>query len=108
MNNTPQFLGLGLQFIDVFILLAAIVVGFDCIWRVEKHLATFVKLLTISLLPLGLRSVAMLFGMGTMPDWNYIDSGLGILSSILILASLIELLRIVRSLDSEELPNDRN
>ena len=94
-----------LSFIDLFILLCAGILAFDCIWRVERRFKTFMKLLTAALVPFVLRNIAIIIGYTEFSHWTTVDQGLSIVGSFLLLASFIEMYRILRTLDHEDPQN---
>jgi len=83
--------------ISVVLLAAAVIMGLDCVWRVEKRLRTFMRLLTAAIVFLALRqALGLLAPAGSAPVII-----MDIVSSLLLLFSLIEMYRIIRTWDNE-------
>lgn len=92
-----------LPVIPLLLLLPAIIIGFNCIWRVEKRLDTFLKLLTGGLIFGAVRKLIVVVGYRQLDQsWaNYVQY-LDIAASGMVLLALIEMYRIIRTLSREK------
>ena len=91
-----------LGFINLFIFLAAIIVSFDCLWRAEKRLATYLRLVLIALLPFVAKQVFIIIGFTAFEYWTSVDQYLEIVGGALLLISLIQMFRIIKIADKEK------
>ena len=87
--------------VPLVLLVLTIIIGFNCIWRVQKHLKVFMKLLTIGMFVISLHELVLLFGYTDINSVLVYTHYLYIIAAILFLAAFIEMYRIIRSLDGE-------
>lgn len=87
--------------ISLVLMVAAIIIGFNCIWRVQKHLKLFMILLTLGMFVNSLRKLIIIFGYSSVNTVLTFTQYIDIVAMILFLAAFIEIYRIIRSLDGE-------
>jgi hypothetical protein len=87
--------------IPLVLMAAAIIIGFNCIWRVQKHLKLFMILLTLGMFVNSLRKLIIIFGYSSVNTVLTFTQYIDIVAMILFLAAFIEIYRIIRSLDGE-------
>lgn len=93
--------------IPLVFLLVAVVIGFDCVWRVEKRLDTFMKLLTIGTIFLAANKIIEALGADKAFGWGLFMQIMDIISAALLMFAFIEMYRIIRSLNNEKPPLSR-
>jgi hypothetical protein len=96
VSSPPVYLFFPL--LSIVLLAVAIIVGLDCVWRVEKRLDTFMKLLTAGVIFRIFQEITDLVA----PDARAVLIVLNIFSSLLILMAMIEMYRIIRTWDNED------
>jgi hypothetical protein len=87
--------------IPLVLMVAAIIIGFDCIWRVQKHLKLFMVLLTIGMIVNSFRKLVVIVGYTDVNSVLVTTQYLDIIGIVFFLAAFIEMYRIIRSLDGE-------
>ena len=85
--------------LSIVLLAITIIVGLDCVWRVEKRLETFMKLLTAGVIFRIFQEIFVLIA----PDLRTVSVVLNSVSSLFLLIGMIEMYRIIRTWDNEEL-----
>ena len=90
--------------VSIVLLTIAIIVGFDCVWRVEKRLDTFMKLLTTGIIFRVLAEIMSLF----LPVGEWIPVCGNIASSFFILLAVIEMYKIIKTWDNENPPKQED
>lgn len=98
MANYPVIL----PFIIIILMGIAVIIGLNCIWRVEKRLKTFMILLTLGSTVILVRKVSLLLGYGQSAGWAAAVQYFDLAVSILFLGGFVEMYRIIRRLDREE------
>jgi hypothetical protein len=91
-----------LPLITVGIYVIAIIIGLDCIWRVEKNLDLFLKFYVGGLIILGLRMLAGALGFIESTYWTLLVPLVDALAGIMFLVSLLVMYKIIRSLNFEK------
>jgi putative Mn2+ efflux pump MntP len=91
----------------IVLLAAAVIVGLDCVWRVEKRLDTFMKLLIVGISVLLVANIIQLLGgeMSILVEnlMHYLQA----LAALMLLLSVGEMYKIIRSLDNENPPSQQ-
>ena len=87
--------------IPLVLMVAAIIIGFNCIWRVQKHLKLFMILLTLGMFVNSLRKLIIIFGYSSVNTVLTYTQYIDIVAMVIFLAAFIEIYRIIRSLDGE-------
>ncbi len=90
-----------LAFGSLFFCLVALVAAMNCLWRAHNMLATFIKLLLISIAILALRKVFGVLGYNQLPNWVAIGQYFDITQSFFFMLAAIEFYKIIRVLDGE-------
>lgn len=90
--------------LSIVLLAVAIVIGLDCVWRVEKRLDTFMKLLTVGIIFRIFQEITALVA----SDAQTVLVILNISSSLLLLMAMIEMYRIIRTWDNEDTDGIKN
>lgn len=97
-NNLYNFY---LPLLAIVLLAAALVLALDCIWRVEKRLATFMKLFLGAVsffLAKKILEIAGFSGIDFFSNFfGYLDLG----SALFLLCAAMEMYKIIRRLDGE-------
>ncbi len=91
-----------LPFIALVIGFATLIIGLDCIWRMEKRLRTFMLTLTIGVVMLVVRKIMLILGFDSSPYWYNLAQLLDIALIIFFFLAFAEMYRIVRFLDHEK------
>jgi hypothetical protein len=99
VNNMAR---LALPFIASVIALATLIIGLDCIWRMEKRLRTFMITLTLGVSLLIVRKVMLMLGFDASPSWYATAQLLDIGLITFFFLAFVEMYRIVRFLDHGE------
>src|SRR3989338_8424492 len=86
--------------IPLFLMLAAIILGFNCVWRVERRLDTFLKLLTAGIVFTAIRKLVVVIGYHDLTQqWTNFVQYLDIIGNGLILFAMLEMYRIITILN---------
>lgn len=95
MNSLGSFI---LPFFSIVLLLIALVIAFDCLWRTERALSAFVRLL-VALLGVALAK-PVVFVLNVLPPEQYalLEQITDLVSGLLLLCAMLLLFRIIRSL----------
>ena len=91
-----------LPIITLAIYIVAIIIGLDCVWRVEKRLGVCLKLFVAGLAILTLRMIAGIIGLAEASFWLTIVWATDALAGILFLSALLIMYKIIRSLNYEQ------
>ncbi len=87
-----------LPFLSIVLLLVALVVAFDCLWRTERALSGFIRLL-VALMGIALaKSVVFVLNVLSTEKYALLVQIADLTSGLLLLSSALLLLRIIRSL----------
>jgi hypothetical protein len=90
-----------LPLVAIITLCLAVIVALDCAWRVEKRLKTFMKLATAALFILLAKKILEITGFQESDFFKNFFQYLDIAVSLFLLASMVEMYKIIRSLDNE-------
>lgn len=96
-----QSLNFILPFLSLILSAVAIIIGLNCIWRVEKKLDWFLKLLTGATLVTAVRKSIGLVGLDQSGRWPEFLLYFDLIASILLLFAFLEMYRIIRQLSNE-------
>jgi cytochrome c biogenesis factor len=91
----------------IVLLAAALIVGLDCVWRVEKRLDTFMKLLIVAISVLLVANIIQLLGGDMSMLVENLMHYLQALAALMFLLSVGEMYKIIRSLDNENPPEQK-
>ncbi len=88
--------------LPLVLMIGAIIIGFDCIWRVEKRLDTFMKLLTVGMIFNAIRKLVVVFGYTDFTPLLSYTQYLDVAANGFFFAAFVEMYRIIRVLTHEE------
>jgi hypothetical protein len=104
--DSPMFVNnvfhVALPFVALIIAFVTVIIGLDCIWRMEKRLRTFMIILTMGVALLILRKVMLVLGFDASPSWYTMAQVLDIGLITFFFLAFVEMYRIVRFLDHEK------
>lgn len=85
------------------LLYCMIVIGcFNCIWRVEKKLDLFLKLLGAGFVVILIRMVIGVAGFATSPNWLFAIRATDFLAGVFYLSSMFVMYKLIRNLNLEK------
>ena len=90
-----------LSFANIAIYIVVIVFALNCIWRVEKRLDRFLKIITIAIALIPFRLVLGILGLEQDPNWAVAVRGVGFLIGILLIVAFADLLRVIKTMNKE-------
>jgi len=90
-----------LPFFSLIIAFVALILGLDVIWRVQKHLKTFMFLLTMTVLLLVMSEAGLILGMDSNSYWHITTECVDIIVGILYFFAFLQMYKITRVLDNE-------
>lgn len=95
MNSFSTYI---LPFCSIVLLLVSLVVAFDCLWRTERALSGFIRLLiTLTCVALS-KSVVFVLNVLSARQYALLEQITDLVSGLLLLFSMLLLFRIIRSL----------
>lgn len=88
--------------INVVLYLSVIIVGLNCIWRVERRLNKFLKIVIIAILLVPLRIILGVAGLEHDPIWMLVVRCFGFAAGALLLYAFVDLLRMLKTISHEK------
>jgi hypothetical protein len=95
-----------LPLLSIVMSIITLIIGLDCIWRVEKRLKTFLIVLTGAVIVTALRKITGLLGLDQSASWHAALLYSDLLVATLVLSAYFEIYRIIRSLNNEKPSRD--
>jgi hypothetical protein len=90
-----------LPFFSLTIAFVSLILGLDVIWRVQKHLKTFMFLLTMTLVLLVISESGLILGMDSNSYWHIATECINVITGFLFLFAFLQMYKITRVLDNE-------
>ena len=97
-----QTLEKALSLVNIAVYIAVVVIALNCIWRVEKQLDRFLKLIILAIALVPFRLVLGVLGLEQDPNWSLAIRSLGFLAGLLLIVAFIDLLRMIKSMNQEK------
>ena len=91
-----------LPFIVVVFGLATVIIGLDCVWRMEKRLRSFMRILTLAAATFLVKKIMLIMGFDSSSAWYNIAQSLDIATAVFLFFAFVEMYKIVRFLDNEK------
>jgi hypothetical protein len=92
-----------LPFLGLAFSLISLIVVLNCLWRSQKHLKTFLKLCVVAVGVFALRKISGILGLASGDFWQIVSQILDVLNSLFFMFGALELYKIIKGLDNEEL-----
>jgi hypothetical protein len=86
----------------IAVYIVAIIIGLDCVWRVEKRIDLFLKIIVVIMIVNLARIALGMLGLSESPQWALILSATDFLKGILFASAMIVMYKIIRSRNSEK------
>ena len=97
-----QTLEKALSLVNIAVYIAVVVIALNCIWRVEKQLDRFLKLIILAIALVPFRLVLGVLGLEQDRNWSLAIRSLGFLVGLLLIVAFIDLLRVIKSMNQEK------
>lgn len=94
------------EFISLIITSLTVIVGLNCIWRVEHRLKTAMSLFTAGVATNAIRKAVGLTGWEQALVWNVMLLIFDLIVSLFFVLAFVEMYKIIRTLDNEQ-SNDK-
>ena len=97
-----QTLEKALSLVNIAVYIAVVIIALNCVWRVEKQLDRFLKLIILAIALIPFRLVLGVLGLEQDPNWALAIRSLGFLAGLLLIVAFIDLLRVIKSMNQEK------
>ena len=90
-----------LSLVNIVVYFAVIVIALNVIWRVEKQMDRFIKLITIAIALVPFRLVLGVLGLEQNDNWALITRIFGFLVGLLLIIAFTDFLRTMKQINKE-------